>query len=204
MFVRKQTVKGNTYVSLVENRWDAVKRKHYQVKIASLGKHDDPAAVERAHRIASSLTAFCQRNGMSTFDDGKITLNPSSETFCGTALDWGIREVAVHGLTRLGIMGMLEQLHRRYTANVSLPSLLSATGAMIAHRLTNRSDASERATHAWYTNNLFVSGKIPLTPSASISSCLIRPVCITGGNRIQHLMQLIFCNTDSVKTARGI
>ncbi|MBI5613340.1 IS1634 family transposase [Candidatus Gottesmanbacteria bacterium] len=164
MFVRKQTVKGNTYISLVENRWHAVRRRHYQVKIASLGKHDDPAARDRAFRIASSLTAFCQHNGMSTLEGSTITLDPSSETFCPTGLDWGIREAAVHGLTRLGILGMLEQLHGRYTANVSLPSLSAATTAMIAHRLTNRSDASERSTHAWYTDHLFVPGKVPLTP----------------------------------------
>lgn len=164
MFVRKQTVKGNTYVSLVENRWDAVKRKHYQVKIASLGKHDDPAAVERASRIASSLTRFCQEHGMPTLSAGMLTIDPTNETFGSAAWDWGIWTVATHGFTRLGIPSFMDSLHRRFTANISRESLLSAATAMIAHRLTNRSDASERSTHAWYTHDLFVPDKIPLSP----------------------------------------
>ncbi|MEK6902209.1 MAG: IS1634 family transposase [archaeon] len=164
MFVRKQTVKGITYLSLVENRWNPAKHKHCQVKIAGLGKHDDPGALETALKITQSLNRFCVQNGISTLGDETITVNISSETFAPAALDWGIREVAAHTLERLSLTSTIRQFHQKYTANISLPSLEAATAAMIAHRLTNRSDASERSTHAWYTNDLFVPGKVPLSP----------------------------------------
>lgn len=164
MFVRKQTVKGNTYLSLVESRWHPGKHKHYQVKIAGLGKDDDPLAVERALRMSRSLNIFCQQRGIAALSDETVMIDVSRESSCSAAFDWGIREVAVHGLTRLGMMKTWEQLHQRYTANIALPSLSAAVTTMIAHRLTPRSDASERSTHAWYTNDVFVPGKLPLTP----------------------------------------
>lgn len=164
MFVRKQTVNGNTYLSLVESRWNPGKHKHYQVKIAGLGKQDDPEAVVRAQRIASSLTAFCRKSGIPGLSDDTVTVRLSDEAFCSAARDFGIREVASHGLRRLGFLHSLEILHGKYTANLSLSSLSAATEAMIAHRLTNRSDASERSTHAWYTDEVFTPGKLPLTP----------------------------------------
>lgn len=163
MFVRKQTVKGNTYLSLVENRWHTLRRKHYQVKIASLGKQDDPVAVARARQIAASLTAFCRQRGITTLSDGAVTVNVASEDFCRSSFDWGIREIAVHTLSRLGILPTIDELHARFTANLSLSSLAAATTALVAHRLTNRSDASERSTHHWYTNDLFVPGKAALS-----------------------------------------
>lgn len=164
MFVRKQTVKGITYLSLVENRWNPATRKHYQVKIASLGKHQDPKSMEYAIRMSQSLNQFCARHGVSTLSEESVMITLSDESVCTAALDWGIQEVAVHTLKKLGILSAIEQLHRKYTANLSLSSLLAATSAMISHRLTTRSDASERSTHAWYTRELFVSGKVPLDP----------------------------------------
>lgn len=164
MFVRKQTVKGITYLSLVENRWNPATRKHYQIKIASLGKQQDPKSMEYAIRMSQSLNQFCARHGVSTLSEEAMTITLSDESVCTAAFDWGIWEVAVHTLNRLGILDTIERLHRKYTANLSLPSLRASATAMIARRLTNRSDASERSTHAWYTHELFVPGKVPLDP----------------------------------------
>ncbi len=106
MFVRKQTVKGITYLSLVENRWNPAKRKHFQVKITALGKDTDPAAVQRALTISQSLNRFCRNNGIGTLADDAITIDLSDETVCSAAFDWGIREAAVHILARLGFLAL--------------------------------------------------------------------------------------------------
>lgn len=165
MFVRKQTVKGITYQSLVENRWDPVRRKHVQIKIASLGKADDPAGTERVRRILSSLTAFCERHGIANLSGSLLTTDVSSEGFCPSSFDWGIREIATHALSRLGITATLTRCFRGdRERTIGTEKIVAATHALVAHHLTNRSDASERATHAWYTNDLFVPGKLSLSP----------------------------------------
>lgn len=165
MFVRSHTVKSISYLALVENLWDPLRKRYHQKRIASLGKTTEFAASHRAGSIITALSSFCQRHHIPSLSDGIVITNLSHrEDLLSRAFDFGIWEIATHILKNLGIRATVEALHKKYTANLSLPSLLSATTTLIAHRLTTRSDASERATHAWYINDLFVPGKLPLDP----------------------------------------
>lgn len=163
MFVRTHTVKSISYLALVENLWDPVRKKYRQKRIASLGKTTEFAETHRAGSIITALTSFCHSHHIPALSDGIVLTHLSQrEELLSSAYDFGIREVASHVLKTLGILDTVASLHRKYTADLSLPSLTSAFTALIAHRLTNRNDASERSTRAWYASDLFVPGKLHL------------------------------------------
>lgn len=165
MFVRTHTVKSVSYLSLVENIWNPFTKSYRQRRIVSLGKTTEVTATNRIGKIVTALTSFCTIHRIPAIADGIVLSNLSSrEDLLSSARSFGVHQLAEHVLSRLGILPTVERLHARFTANLSLPSLSAAATALVAHRLTNRSDASERSTHHWYTNDLFVPGKVPLTP----------------------------------------
>lgn len=164
MFVRTHTVKSVSYLSLVENVWNPFTKSYRQKRIVSLGKTTEVTATNRIGKIVTALTSFCTIHRIPAIADGIVLSNLSSrEDLLSSARSFGVHRLAEHVLSRLNIIPTFTKLHERFTANLSLSSLIAAATALVAHHLTSRSDASERSTHAWYTGDLFVPDKVPLT-----------------------------------------
>ena len=163
--VRERQLKNrkSKYAYLVDNRWNTIRKKHEQTIVACLGDVETLPVDGTIEKIISALDTFAAKQGFASLSRGVVLSDITDERVLSAASDYGTLLVAKHVLSQTAIAGVVERLSRRYTANVSLPSLLSATTAMVAHRFTNRSDASERSTHAWYTDEVFVSGKTPLS-----------------------------------------
>lgn len=164
--VRERQLKNrkSTYAYLVDNRWNSLRKKHEQTIVACLGDVLTLPVDGTIEKIITALDTFATKQGFASLSRGIVLSDVSDERVVSAALDYGMPLVARHVLTKASILPAVEQLSRRYTANLSLPSLLAASTAMIAHRLMNCTDASERSTHAWYTHDLFIPGKLPLTP----------------------------------------
>lgn len=163
--VRERQLKNrrSRYAYLVDNRWNALRKKHEQTIVACLGNVESLPVDGTIEKIISALDAFAAKQGFSSLANGIVLGNLTDEAILSSSADYGSFLLARHVLSRLGILTIVEHLHTRFTANVSLPSLTAAATALVAHRLTNRSDASECSTHAWYTHELFVPGKPALT-----------------------------------------
>lgn len=163
--VRERQLKDrkSKYAYLVDNRWNTIRRKHEQTIVACLGNVETLPVDGTIEKIIIALDVFAKKQGFAALSDGIVLSDLHAEHTLATASDYGTFLLSRHVLTRLSITSAVEQLSKRFTANVSLPSLLASTSALISHRLTNRSDASERSTHAWYSHDVFVPGKIPLS-----------------------------------------
>lgn len=163
MFVRKHVVKGVAYLSLVDNIWNPIKKYYVQTRITGLGKASDLVYKNnKAEQIVTAIHAFCTRHGIATLSDGVILSDLSSrQSLLSASLDFGIHKLAVHVLKKLGIADTIRSIPAG--ARTTREKVLAATESLIAHRLTNRTDASERSTGHWYTHDLFVPGKLPLT-----------------------------------------
>ena len=167
MFVRVRErqlkTKRSKYAYLVDNRWNSLRRKHEQTIIACLGDVETLPVDGTIEKIITALDMFAAKQGFASLSRGVVLSDITDERVLSKAYDYGTLLLARHVLSKTAITQTVEQLSKRYTANLSLSSLLSAATTMIAHRLTNRSDASERSTHAWYTDEVFVPGKPPLS-----------------------------------------
>lgn len=164
--VRERQLKDrkSQYAYLVDNRWNTIRRKHEQTIVACLGNVETLPVDGTIEKIIIALDLFAKKQGFAALSNGVVFSTLESEALLSSTLDYGSILLSQHVLSRLFITNAVEQLSRRFTANVSLPSLFASATALVAHRLTNRTDASERSTHDWYANDCFVPGKIPLTP----------------------------------------
>lgn len=163
--VRERQLKDrkSRYAYLVDNRWNTTRRKHEQTIIACLGSVDSLPVDGTIEKIITALDLFAKKQGFAALSDGVILSTLENETLLSSAFDYGSIILSRHVLSRLSITNTVERLSRRFTANIAAPSLCAATTAMIARRLTNRTDASERSTCDWYARDVFVPGKQPLT-----------------------------------------
>ncbi len=164
--IRERQLKDrkSQYAYLVDNRWNAIRKKHEQTIVACLGTVATLPVDGTIEKIITALDTFATRQGFASLAGGVVLSDCAREDILSRSCDYGSFLLARHVLNQLSLLPALARLTKRFTANVSLPSLGAATTALVAHRLTDRSDASERSTHAWYTNALFVPGKLPLSP----------------------------------------
>lgn len=149
-------------MSLVDNIWNPIKKYYVQKRIIGLGKTSDLGFRNNtAEQIVTAIHTFCAKHGIATLSDGVILTDlSSSESLLSASLDFGIHRLAVHILKKLGIADTIRSLPT--APAVTREKVLAAAESLIAHRLTNRTDASERSTARWYTHDLFVPGKHPL------------------------------------------
>lgn len=163
--VRERQLKGrkSRYAYLVENRWNPLRRKNVQAIIACLGNVEALPVDGTIEKIITALDVFAAKQGFASLSGGIVLSDLTDETVLSRSFAWGIREVVSHALSRLGMAGETVRLHQRFTANLSVDKLTAATTALVAHRLASRTDASERATHAWYTEDLWYPNKAPLS-----------------------------------------
>jgi len=161
MFVRKNTVGNITYLTLVENIWNPIKKKYNQNKIASLGKLSD--LEYQNHRIEKMVTAldlFCKRYGIATISNGIILTDiTENEEIVSSSYDFGVHKVASFVLSELGITQTIRVLSH---PEISKEKTIASAEGLIAHHLMPKSDVSERSTYAWHKDNLYIPEKIPL------------------------------------------
>jgi len=162
--VRTHTVKSITYLSLVENLWNPVTKSYKQKRIAALGKASDITSTNRIEKVITALHCFCEKNGISSLSNGIILTNKTSEDFVSKTYDYGIYRLGEYVLGILGIAPFLVKIIRNAPGNlISSQKAISALEALVSHHLIPRTDASERGTHTWYTDQLFIPGKRKLS-----------------------------------------
>ena len=163
--VRERQLKERTsqYAYLVDNRWNALRKKHEQTIVACLGNVASLPVDGTIEKIITALDAFAAKQGFASLAHGVVLTELTDERVLSRSFDYGTFLLTRHVMGKLSLTAAVERLSQRFTANVSLPSLTTATTTLVAHHLTNRTDASERSTHAWYTKSLFVPEKLPLS-----------------------------------------
>lgn len=162
MFVRKHKIRGLTYLALVENVWNPVKKKYQQKRVTTLGKTTElDQAQQRVEAIVLALNKFCRQYRIPALSEGLVIEKlEDDERLLSRTYDWGVHLLSAWTLKRLGIIDSLKSLVKDKTGlKISLEKLTAVTRTLVAHRLKARSDASERSTHGWYKQELFVAQK---------------------------------------------
>jgi len=74
--------------------------------------------------------------------------------------DWGIVNLVIQALKNLSLDKTIEEsLANASKKEISQEKFMAAVAALLSHRLIPKSDISERATHNWYANHVFLPHK---------------------------------------------
>ena len=158
MFVRIRTQPGKTgpipYAYLVQSTWNPFKKKPSQKVVAALGRLADLPTDGTIEKMIVALDKFASKMGFASLSSGVVISNVADEKLLTEAYDWGLPVVAKHILAKLGL----------WPTAVGSASAKSQAAflALVSHRLLPRSDASELATHRWFTQRVFLPGKTGL------------------------------------------
>lgn len=168
MFVRIRKQPGKKglipYAYVVNNEWNTFKRKHEQKIIASLGRVSELPKDGTIEKLVSALDRFCQKMGWATLSEGVILSNLTDEKILSQAKDWGPLVLTNHILKKLSLDKSISgSQSRALKKKISPEKFMAAVTAILARRLYPRNDASERSTHIWYSNDVYLPDKIPLT-----------------------------------------
>lgn len=183
--IRKEQVKDHafSYAYLVENRWNAIRKKHEQKIIASLGRIEDLPIDGTIEKIIAALDNFANKMGFASLHDGVVLQNVSDEQVLSNIYDWGSLILTKQTLKNLSLDKIIEGSQTKaLKRKISAEKFLTAVTAILAHRLIPRNDASERSTHLWYTTSVYLPDKIALTDEDLYRSL---DVLITGKDEIE-------------------
>lgn len=168
MFVRIRKQPGKKgpipYAYVVNNEWNTVRKKHEQKIIASLGRVEDLPKDGTIEKLVSALDRFCRKMGWTTLSEGVILSELTDEKVLSRTYDWGLLIVTEHLLKSLSLDKIISGSPKKvFQKKISPEKFMAALSAVLAFRLIPRNDASERATHHWYTGNVYLPDKIKLT-----------------------------------------
>lgn len=167
MFVRIKEVKGklgiSRYAYLIENEWNSFKKKREQKQIANLGNVADLPVTGTIEKIVTALDTFARKQGLTTLSNGLVIDDISQESFLEKSYDWGellltqemMKKLSLHTLITLAY----DSCPKSKKKLLSFKKFEAAIQVLIAHRLHNRSDASERESSRWYTQDVFIKNK---------------------------------------------
>ena len=164
--IRKQPGKNGLipYAYVVNNEWNTVKKKHEQKIIASLGRVNDLPADGTIEKLVSALDRFCKKMGWATLSEGVILSNLTDENVLSKAKDWGPLILTTHILKKLSLDKIISgSLSFALKKKISPKKFMAAITAILSRRLYPGNDASERSTHLWYSNDVYLPGKISLS-----------------------------------------
>jgi len=164
--IRKQPGKNGLipYAYVVNNEWNSLKKKHEQKIIASLGRVNDLPERGTIEKLVSALDRFAGKMGWATLSEGIILSNLTDENILSQAKDWGPLILTGHILKRLSLDKIISgSASRALKKKISAEKFMAATTAILAHRLIPGNDASERSTHLWYDNSVYLPDKTALT-----------------------------------------
>lgn len=164
--IRKQPGKNGLipYAYVVNNEWNTVKKKHEQKIIASLGRVDNLPKDGTIEKLVSALDRFCQKMGWATLGSGVILSDLSDEQILSRTHDWGPLVLTTHVLKNLSLDKIIQGSHAKVKRKkISREKFMAAVIAILSRRFYPRSDTSERETHRWYSQSVYLPGKIALT-----------------------------------------
>lgn len=170
MFVRKRIRKlkegTSTYAYLVDNQWNSIKRKNEQHIIACLGNAATLPASGTIEKIIVALDTFATKEGFASLESGIVLSDVSDERLLSESRQWGSLLLTRTTLKNLSLDTIFEGAYScadgKITKNISKEKYMAAAGAILSRRFYPRTDASELSTFHWYTNDVFLPGKIPL------------------------------------------
>jgi len=168
MFVRTRIRKlkhgSSSYAYLVDNDWNTVKKKHEQRIIACLGPTDRLPHDGTIEKIIVALDNFARKQGFSSLSGGTVIAEVIEGRNMTACYDWGIINLTRQILRNLSLDKIIQGSHAKAKRKkISWDKYLAAVTAILARRFYPRSDASERSTHAWYRDSVYLPDKIALT-----------------------------------------
>lgn len=164
--IRKRILKKGwgRYAYLVDSRWNSTKKKHEQDIVACLGSVENLPRNGVIEKIITALDTFARKQGITTLSEGLILSNLNDENILTKSFDFGEMLLAKHVITSLSLDKIVENAYKNTEdKQVSDQKLQTCLTAMIACHLHPVSTVSERETHLWYQNRLFLKDKTLLS-----------------------------------------
>jgi len=168
MFVRTRIRKlkngSSSYAYLVDNQWNAVRKKHEQKIIACLGPTERLPHDGTIEKIIVALDNFAKRQGFSSLSGGTVVSSITEGKNLTSCYDWGSIILTKQALKNLSLDKIISGSHTKAKQKeVSLDKFMAAITALFTYRLTPRTDISERATVSWHNTHVFYPDKQNLT-----------------------------------------
>lgn len=164
--IRKQPGKNGLipYAYVVNNEWNTVRKKHEQKIIASLGRVNDLPKDGTIEKLVSALDRFSRRMGWATLRGGVILSDLSDEQIISQTYDWGPLVLTGQVLKNLSLDKIISGSYAKASKKkISRDKFMATVTAILSRRFFPRSDTSERETHKWYSQSVYLPDKIPLT-----------------------------------------
>jgi len=161
--IRKLKHSSSSYAYLVDNQWNAVRKKHIQRIIACLGPTDSLPHDGTIEKIIVALDNFAKKQGFSSLSGGTVIPEIKEGRNLTSCYDWGSLILVKQALKNLSLDKIIQGSHAEAQIKVISPDkFMSAVTTLLSHRLVPQSDISERLTQAWYERKVFLPDKIPL------------------------------------------
>src|SRR3990172_6990960 len=108
--IRNQQVKDHSfsYAYLVENRWNAIRKKHEQKIVASLGRLDTLPVDGTIEKMIGALDRFAASMGIASLSNGIILSDLSDERVLSKVKEWGSLLLTRAIMQQLSLVGILE------------------------------------------------------------------------------------------------
>ena len=164
--VREQKIKDKvfSYAYLVKNEWNPFRKKHIQKIVASLGNVRDLPVDGTIEKMIIALDNFANKMGFTSLSNGIVLQDVSDEKLLARTYDWGSMILTQQILKNLSLDKIIEGSHAKAkTKEIAKEKFMMAVTAILAGRFYHRNDASERSTHLWYTDKVYLPDKITLT-----------------------------------------
>ena len=162
--IRKLKGGSSSYSYLVDNVWNTVKKKHEQKIIACLGPTDRLPHDGTIEKMIVALTDFARKLGFSPLAGGTVIPQMTEGKNLTTCYDWGILNLTKQALKNLSLDKIIQGSYAKAKKKkISRDKFMAAVTAILARRFYPRSDTSERETHKWYRDSVYLPGKLPLT-----------------------------------------
>ena len=168
MFVRTRIRKlkngSSSYAYLVDNQWNAVRKKHEQKIIACLGPTERLPHDGTIEKIIVALDNFAKRQGFSSLSGGTVVPSITEGKNLPSCYDWGSIILTKQALKNLSLDKIISGSHTKAKQKeISLDKFMAAITALFTYRLTPRTDISERATVSWHNTHVFYPDRQNLT-----------------------------------------
>lgn len=164
--IREQKIKDKifSYAYLVKNEWNPFRKKHMQKIVASLGNVRDLPVDGTIEKMIIALDDFASKMGFTSLSNGIVLQDVTDEKLLSRTYDWGVMILTNQILKNLSLDTIIEGSHAKAKTKERAPEkFMAAITAILAHRLYPGNDASERSTHDWYTNHVFLPAKCELS-----------------------------------------
>ena len=149
------------YAYLVDNHWNPFHKKNEQKIVASLGRVENLPVDGTIEKIIVALDNFANKMGFASLSDGIVLQNLSSrENLLSRVYDWGIVNLTKQALKNLSldsiISGSWAYANKK---EISRDKFMQVVSVLLAHRLSDRGELSEKATYEWHRDKVYAVRK---------------------------------------------